>query len=173
MKNIAYKFIINFSFIRVPFGFLRAKKSQDSTEKELINMHRDLNILCVMSLVFSSILSGYLYWYYQLPYLWCIVLFFYNSQIISIVYCFIYRYNSINYNDFFIDNYLLIKEKFKRNINSTASWFLTSLFPISVYNNIVHSGSRWESLVDIFFWIYLFVTLALYFIRYYLFKKFL
>lgn len=173
MNNIGYKFIINIAFLRAPFSFLQANRNQDSTEKELIKMHRDSTILWMMSLVSSIILSGYLYWYYQLPLLWCVVLFFYNSLIISTFYCFIYRYNGINYNVYFNENYKLIREKFKRAIDSTTSWFLIGLFPINIFNNYLWGGGRWEFLIDIFFSIYVFVAFALYFLRYYLFKKFL
>lgn len=173
MNNVAFRFIINIAFLRTPFRFVQRNGSLNSTAKELIEMFRDFKILWALSLFFSIVLSGYLYWYYQLPVLWCVVLFFYNSQILPTFYCFFYRYKGINYSVYFNDKYTLIREQFKRSIDSVTSWFLTCLLPINIFNNYLYGGSRWESLIDIFFSIYVFVAFVLYFLRYYSFKKFL
>lgn len=165
--------MINIAFIRSPLKSLLAKKGQYQSKSELAKMRRDFTIVWVFSFVLSIILSGFFHWYYQLPLIWCVVLVFYNSQIIPTFCCFAYRDKNINYSEYFIEHYSLISEKFRRSIDSVTSWFLTCLFPINIFNNYLYGGSHYESLINVFYWLYAFLAFAMFFLRGYLSRKFL
>ncbi len=158
MKTLAYRFIVN-------MAFLKEVRNRDTTNEELTKMIRDFRILWIFSIILSAALSGYLYLYYQLPLLWCIVLLFFNSMIIPIFYCLIYDSKAFDYHEFFTENYMLIREQYKRAIDSVTSWFLVCLLPINIFNSYVYGESSYESLINIFFLVYLFIAFTLYFLR--------
>lgn len=166
MKGYVIKLIVNFALMRTPLKFL----PWDLTKHSLTNQHH-YKLVWWISIVLSIVLSVFLFYIYQVPILWCVVLYFLNVEILPIFFSFIYRVKDLNYQKYFNDNYSKIRDNFNSAMNSVVPLLLISVFGINVYNNHLHGGSPWEPIIDIFFYIYAFIGISLFIMRRYLSKK--